>query len=796
MHKILPKIVAFATILFAPLVETMAQSPAIFDSILTRSYGGSGTESIGFTIPGWQGSSMGTVDYAGNGAVYLCTSTTSSDGQVRQNRGGEDIWVLKVASNGDTLWSKTFGGSGTERVYRLRTTPDGGCIITGSTLSSDGDFPRGSRTDSDGFLLKLNANGEKEWARTYGGSNGEDFFFDVQPSRRGGYICAGQALSSDGDLQGTNQGLSWIMKINAQGTREWSRATASTTIGGARYNDDTLENFFNVLELQDNTGYIVAGTRGHFIDLNSDDVFLAKYNPSGNLLWRHVYRIRTAQGAIGLAEGTGTNFYLLASTGTTGGLTVLGQQSIGGQYDGLVLQVNAQGIATKAKFIGGSDSEIFTTLRIDSVGNLLVSGMTRSADVDLVNTTPKGGFDFVAMRLNTNLDVLDVARWGGSGSDAAQSIMFSPDHKFVYVAGRTESTDGDVRATWGGRDLYFVKAHYLQPGFNSLRASQATYCVGDTGSVRFGINGFIGGGGQNVQVVLSNQEGNFNGGTILNSGTASKIEFTIPTGSQPSNRYKLMVRAIRDTTIFAVTDSFVVSNTRAPLAAIRVLSGDTLGCAGDTVTLEANVSTGAEPDEYIWNNGLRGKTIRVTGSGLYRVRTQSLGLCPGEESTPLRVAFRNIPPRPAIAYANLRINISVTGTRIQWERDGVIIADTTAPLELPNLPTNAVFRARVLGANGCYSLWSDPITVIIANLPNTLSQIGVNIYPNPSSGVFNVIGFDAPMPFSVVNALGKVVATGTQHPEATLDLQHLAKGLYWFQTQQNGKVFSQALIIK
>ena len=78
---------------------------------------------------------------------YIILGTTTSSGA-----GGEDIYLIKTNVNGDTLWTRTFGGANVDRGYTVKQTNDGGYIITGNTLS----FGAGDR---DAYLIKTDANG-------------------------------------------------------------------------------------------------------------------------------------------------------------------------------------------------------------------------------------------------------------------------------------------------------------------------------------------------------------------------------------------------------------------------------------------------------------------------------------------------------------------------------------------------------------------------------------------------------------------------------------------------------------
>ncbi len=109
---------------------------------------------------------------------YIMAGLTESYGA-----GGTDFFVIKTDSEGDTLWTRTYGGVSNEGAESIRQTTDGGYIIAGGTRS----YGAGR---SDARLIKTDMNGDTIWTRTFGGSedeNGKSVF----QTHDGGYIMTG-----------------------------------------------------------------------------------------------------------------------------------------------------------------------------------------------------------------------------------------------------------------------------------------------------------------------------------------------------------------------------------------------------------------------------------------------------------------------------------------------------------------------------------------------------------------------------------------------------------------------------
>lgn len=94
-----------------------------------------------------------------------------------------DVYLIKTDAAGDTLWTKTFGGSGSDVGYSVQQTTDGGYIIAGETSSFGNE-------SFDVYLIKTDFNGKTLWTRTFG-SSGNDVGRSVQQTTDGGYIITG-----------------------------------------------------------------------------------------------------------------------------------------------------------------------------------------------------------------------------------------------------------------------------------------------------------------------------------------------------------------------------------------------------------------------------------------------------------------------------------------------------------------------------------------------------------------------------------------------------------------------------
>ncbi len=188
-----------------------------------------------------------------NDGGYIVAGVTKSFGA-----GSSDIWILKLNSEGDIEWQKTYGGSGGEIARSIQQTNDGGFIVAGNTTS----FGAGQ---SDICILKLSSNGDIEWQKSYGGSESESAY-SIQQTNDGGYVVAGETRSFGAE----NEDI-WILKLASDGTIEWQK-----TYGGSQ------EEEASSIQQTGDGGYIVAGSTASY-GAGKRDFLILKLSSNGDI---------------------------------------------------------------------------------------------------------------------------------------------------------------------------------------------------------------------------------------------------------------------------------------------------------------------------------------------------------------------------------------------------------------------------------------------------------------------------------------------------------------------------------
>lgn len=257
------------------------------DTSWTKTYGGAG---------GDFGNSVKQTPDGG----YIITGSTTNFGVV-----SSDVYLIKTNASGDTLWTKTFGGTGEDVGSSIALTTDGGYIITGSFGET-----------FDVYLIKTDANGNLSWSKTFGGG-AADLGREVQQTMDGGFIIAGGANSFS--LNSTTD--FYLIKTNAGGDTTWTRIFGGTSYDRAESVQQTIDG-----------GYIMAGIILDCANCPSD-IYIVKTDAASDTLWTK--RIG------GMSEDLGFSIEQ-----TTDGGYILGGwvQSFGaGNYDFYLIKTDGNG---------------------------------------------------------------------------------------------------------------------------------------------------------------------------------------------------------------------------------------------------------------------------------------------------------------------------------------------------------------------------------------------------------------------------------------------------------------------
>ena len=254
------------------------------DSDVTGNHGGQDIWAVKLDTSGimqWRKCYGGTsndqaysVNQCKDGGYIIAGRTQSNDGDVSGFHGLEDYWIIKIDPLGTLEWQKCYGGTNSERAHCISKTSNGGYIITGFTLSNDGDVS-GNHGNQDVWTVKIDSAGTIQWQKCYGGSDRDEGNF-ITETLSGGYILAGLTYSNNGDVTGNHgQDDYWILKLDVNGNIEWQKC-----LGG------TLDDIAYGIGQTSDGGYITAG-----VSLSNDGDVSGNHDTTGGASYIYDYWI-------------------------------------------------------------------------------------------------------------------------------------------------------------------------------------------------------------------------------------------------------------------------------------------------------------------------------------------------------------------------------------------------------------------------------------------------------------------------------------------------------------------------
>ncbi len=186
---------------------------------------------------------------------------------------------MKLTESGAIQWKKAYGGSNNDWPYSIQQTNDGGYIMTGFTMSNNGDV-FGNHGDRDCWVVKLNGTGAIQWQKSLGGS-GPDEGWSVKQTSDGGYIVAGGSASNNGDVIG-NHGYYdvWVVKLSGTGAIQWQKSLGGSNTDNAKCIIQTLDGGYIVVggETESNDGDVS-------VNYGNPDFWIVKLDGNGSIEW-------------------------------------------------------------------------------------------------------------------------------------------------------------------------------------------------------------------------------------------------------------------------------------------------------------------------------------------------------------------------------------------------------------------------------------------------------------------------------------------------------------------------------
>lgn len=309
--------------------------------------------------------------------------------------GLNDLWLVKTDLDGDTLWTRTYGGNGADEGRGIVELANGDFLIAGKNRSP-GD------TGDDFWLLRVDAMGHEVWSTELGGDLDDDAW-DVAPipGGGGGGYAAGMTRSF-----GAGSYDLWLVRFGASGDSSWTR-----TFGG-----EAADGGYAVCATPDGgcaaAGFTTSSGEGEA------DFWLVRTDGAGQPLWTRSYGGPGEERALALATCADGGFALAGRTTSWGA----------GGTDAWLVRTDSDGDTLWTRSYGGAGTDYALCVRETVDGDFLVGG----------STGPTGTGDAWLLKVDSAGDELWSATWGGAGQDSFADVDVAPDGTLA-LAGSTNS---------------------------------------------------------------------------------------------------------------------------------------------------------------------------------------------------------------------------------------------------------------------------------------------------------------------------------------------------------------------
>jgi hypothetical protein len=430
-----------------------------------------------FYVVGYTGSFDLPAFNPGGGTYYQGTSG-----------GDRDAWIWKFSQAGQRLWATYYGGSADEGNADCALDAAGNLYVGGTTTSSNlplqvlgGAFNDGALGGQvDGFFVKFNSSGVRQWASYLGGTANESLNgITVDPAGRL-YAC-GFTNSTDYPLANPGGGAffqpapastndAFVTRFATNGVLDWS-----TYLGGT---DDDYAN--GILATPAGTIFVtgtslatdfpvfsLGGAYNQAANAGAEDAFIAQFSGGAVQQWTTYYGGSGPENGDEPAIDASGNVYLYGVTGSTDLPTLNSggayyQPTFGGSMNDLFLvRFNGARTRTWATYIGGNGIDTLNgpggkPITVDNQGRVILTGVTDSSDYPLVN--PGGGSyflgtyvgfqDAVITQFAANGAMIWSTYWGTTSTDFGTSVSTNADG-CIYATGESVETGSLVNVTPG-----------------------------------------------------------------------------------------------------------------------------------------------------------------------------------------------------------------------------------------------------------------------------------------------------------------------------------------------------------
>ncbi len=393
----------------------------------------------------------GTVDFSGNQPLSAVN--------------GVDVFVAKLDSGGNHMWSKSFGTNGDQRSFGVATDGSNNVLITGSFAGNInfGGSTLSSAGQDDIFIAKFDPMGLHQWSKHFG-DNKADYGWRVVVDSSDNLVLFGSfenTVNFDGMTVLNSAGGTdlFVTKLTAGGDHIWSKHFGDSDVDSAY--DIALDKDGNILITGSFSGQLDFGGVTPLQSAGDIDIYVAKLDQNGGYLWDAAYGSTQEDRSHSVACDSAGNVVL---TGYFRGSVDFGGGTLNSSgADMFLLKLDSNGGHLASDKYGGTNTQQGKELVIDSSDNILVIGDYRGLiDLGGGNLQLAKSDDFFVGKLAADFSHLWSHGFGTAGLQIGNGLAVDAQRD-VFIAGTFTGNvdfDGNTLTNAGGEDIFMAK--YLE----------------------------------------------------------------------------------------------------------------------------------------------------------------------------------------------------------------------------------------------------------------------------------------------------------------------------------------------
>ena len=377
----------------------------------------------------------------------------SNDGDVTNNHGMRDIWIVSIDSLGGIIWERCYGGSNIDFQGSIISDFEGSYYFCGVVFSNDGDVQSGNHGNYDTWVVKIDSLGDIIWEKCYGGGGYENAPYIMQ-LKNGNLLISCNSTSNDGDLP-AHYGIydNWLLIISPQGEILQNKV----------FGNSMINNMKNIIKTKDGGYFFVSSTNlvegmveGTYHG-GLEDVWVVKLDSNMNIEWQKLYGgSETDNSDLGILE-LQYGYIFLAQTNSNDGDVSGYHGNIGESADIWVVRIDIEGNIIWQRCLGGLFWEGSGSIHKTEDGGFVIFGETQSNNGDVSGNYSWSGYsDIWMVKLSANGELEWQECFGGYGNERIYNGAIKKSDDNWIVAGRASNNSFDVDCNLHGAEDFWV----------------------------------------------------------------------------------------------------------------------------------------------------------------------------------------------------------------------------------------------------------------------------------------------------------------------------------------------------